>query len=62
MIPKSVALVVLGLMFTAITGLARAESIRYFKIRVADDRTGRGVPLVELRTVHGTRYVTDSPS
>jgi len=39
---------------------ARAEESRYFKIKVVDDRTGRGVPLVELRTVHQTRYDTDS--
>jgi len=33
---------------------------RYFEIRVVDEATGRGVPLVELRTVHRVRYVTDS--
>lgn len=32
----------------------------YFAIRVVDDATGRGVPLVELRTVDQSRYVTDS--
>jgi hypothetical protein len=32
----------------------------YFKIRVVDAETGRGVPLVELKTVNGLRYVTDS--
>ena len=32
----------------------------YFKIRVVDAATGRGVPLVELRTVNSLRYVTDS--
>lgn len=37
-----------------------ADPGRYFAIRVVDDQTGRGVPLVELRTVHNTRYVTDS--
>lgn len=31
-----------------------------FAIRVVDEATGRGVPLVELRTVHQVRYVTDS--
>lgn len=31
-----------------------------FAIRVVDDATGRGVPLVELTTVHEVRYVTDS--
>lgn len=33
---------------------------RYFVIKVTDDRTGRGIPLVELRTVHQLRFVTDS--
>ncbi len=32
----------------------------YFKILVVDRETGRGVPLVELETVHHVRYVTDS--
>jgi hypothetical protein len=33
---------------------------KYFKITVLDDQTGRGVPLVELRTVNGIRLWTDS--
>lgn len=33
---------------------------RYFTITVVDEQTRRGVPLVELRTVHGVRYYTDS--
>jgi hypothetical protein len=32
----------------------------YFSIRVIDEQTGRGVPLVELRTVDAVRYYTDS--
>jgi hypothetical protein len=32
----------------------------FFEIQVVDDRTGRGVPCVELRTVNHTRYFTDS--
>ncbi|MBI2824655.1 MAG: hypothetical protein HYX69_08220 [Planctomycetia bacterium] len=32
----------------------------YFTIEVVDEQTGRGVPLVELRTVDGARYYTDS--
>ena len=31
-----------------------------FRIQVVDEETGRGVPLVELRTVNQIRYVTDS--
>jgi hypothetical protein len=33
---------------------------RPFRIEVVDEETGRGVPLVELRTVNQIRYVTDS--
>ena len=33
---------------------------RPFRISVVDDETGRGVPLVELTTTHGVKYVTDS--
>ncbi|MFO0904576.1 MAG: hypothetical protein U0939_16345 [Pirellulales bacterium] len=37
------------------------ESARdYFAIRVVDESTGRGVPLVELRTTNELRFVTDS--
>ena len=40
--------------------LAGAPAPSYFRIKVTDEQTGRGVPLVELRTVHNTRYYTDS--
>jgi hypothetical protein len=33
---------------------------KYFKITVVDEQTGRGVPLVELRTVNNIRRYTDS--
>ena len=36
------------------------DATQYFGIRVVDDRTGRGVPLVELETVNHLRWVTDS--
>ena len=32
----------------------------YFKIRVVDKETGRGVPLVEVKTTNEIRYFTDS--
>jgi len=32
----------------------------YYTIQVVDEQTGRGVPLVELRTVNNVRYYTDS--
>jgi len=31
-----------------------------FRVQVIDERTGRGVPLVELQTVNNIRYYTDS--
>ena len=32
----------------------------FFEIHIVDEDTGRGVPLVELRTVHNVPYLTDS--
>src|SRR5712672_1908056 len=40
--------------------MAQHEAATYFTIRVVDEQTGRGVPLVELRTVNGIRLYTDS--
>ncbi|MHB8521686.1 MAG: hypothetical protein ACYDH9_13130 [Limisphaerales bacterium] len=40
-------------------GAALAEN-PYFKIKVVDEQTGRGVPLVELETVDHVKYYTDS--
>ena len=37
-----------------------AESNRYFTIEVIDESTGRGVPLVELKTTSSITYYTDS--
>jgi hypothetical protein len=37
-----------------------AAPAEYFQITVLDDQSGRGVPLVELRTVNDVRYYTDS--
>ncbi|MEJ7590373.1 MAG: hypothetical protein WKF77_02415 [Planctomycetaceae bacterium] len=39
---------------------ANAQASECFRIRVVDDATGRGVPLVELTTVNNVRFVTDS--
>lgn len=36
------------------------EPGQYFMIKVIDEQTGRGVPLVELSTTNGVRYYTDS--
>jgi len=43
-----------------ITTAAAPQPNDYFRIRVVDEQTGRGVPLVELRTVNNIRYYTDS--
>ncbi len=43
-----------------ITDPALAAASDCFAIRVVDERTGRGVPLVELRTVHDVVCWTDS--
>ena len=48
---------IIGLIVATATGL---EASDYFKIHVIDDQTGRGVPLVELRTVNDLRFFTDS--
>jgi hypothetical protein len=45
---------------TLLVTLALLAPSRPFAIIVADEQTGRGVPLVELQTVHNVRYVTDS--
>jgi hypothetical protein len=48
-----------GLLFTACTAQAR-DANDYFAIEVIDAATGRGVPLVELKTTNDVRYYTDS--
>lgn len=54
---KSLALAALWMMCAAVSQAASGD---VFGIRVVDDVTGRGVPLVELRTVHDVLYYTDS--
>ena len=49
-----------SLVLAATNSRAASESGRCFKIKVVDDQTGRGVPLVELRTVNNIKYYTDS--
>jgi len=40
--------------------IVRAAPGEYFAIEVVDEQTGRGVPLVELKTTNNIRYWTDS--
>lgn len=49
-----------GLLAIALAASRPGAATPYFKIRVVDGATGRGVPLVELRTVNGLRFVSDS--
>ncbi len=43
-----------------VTVRAAQDNADYFKISVVDEETGRGVPLLELKTTHQVRYYTDS--
>lgn len=54
------AAALLALLVSAAADDKPAAAPAPFAIEVVDDRTGRGVPLIELRTVHEVRYVTDS--
>ncbi len=45
---------------TCLTATVTDDPKEYFEIRIVDQQTGRGVPLVELRTVNGIRHFTDS--
>jgi hypothetical protein len=49
-----------GLMMIRVAAHAGAEPGDYFKITILDEETGRGVPLVELKTTNEVRYYTDS--
>ena len=55
LVPLSVCLYLCGITFGR-----GPEAGKYFAIKVVDDQTGRGVPLVELKTTHNVRYYTDS--
>jgi hypothetical protein len=48
------------ILFLALTSAALAAPGEYFRITVVDDQTERGVPLVELKTVNGIAFWTDS--
>src|SRR5262249_7055479 len=54
------SVVVVSLLGLALAADPAPQPGKYFKITVVDEETGRGVPLVELRTVNQLRYYTDS--
>src|SRR3954451_21414431 len=50
-----------GLLLLVVPNLALAmDKGDYFAISVVDDQTGRGVPLVQLKTTNDVCYYTDS--
>ncbi len=49
-----------GLIWILFGLFALADDSLYFRINIVDEATGRGVPLVELKTVNGIRYYSDS--
>ena len=55
---QTTAAYILTLLLAAAGGKPPAG--KYCQITVVDDRTGRGVPMVELQTVHNVRHYTDS--
>ena len=60
-LPPAAALrVALLLCLSIVAHPSYAAVADYFRITVQDAETGRGVPLVELRTVNEVRYYTDS--
>jgi hypothetical protein len=63
-LPVGLVVVVVVWLSTGLPGQegvkAQPQNGRPFRIEVVDEEIGRGVPLVELRTVNQIRYVTDS--
>ncbi len=49
-----------ALLLSPIMALAEPKPGAFAEIRVLDSSTGRGVPLVELETVNGIKFVTDN--
>ena len=47
-------------LLAAAPSVAPAARPQPFAIEVVDEQSGRGVPLVELKTVSNVRYYTDS--
>src|SRR5258708_24971603 len=60
MTPRYALLLALILISFASAQAPTTQPSRYFTIQVIDEQTGRGVPLVELKTVSSMRYYTDS--
>ena len=57
--PK-VFVLLLAVLMHPLTSPAQQVNTPYHGIRIVDEDSGRGVPLIELRTVNDLRYVTDN--
>jgi hypothetical protein len=60
MLPTQQLIAHASLLLIALAAVARATPGEYFAIHVVDEQTGRGIPLVYLRTTFHAEYVTDS--
>ncbi|MCG8309258.1 MAG: hypothetical protein MI975_17830 [Cytophagales bacterium] len=58
--PIHITIITLFSCLAQYTLLYAQQPEKYFKIKVVDRETGRGVPLVELKTVNHIRHVTDN--
>jgi hypothetical protein len=59
-VPLCSAVVLLLALIVLFTAPSHAAAPKPFGIRVVDDQTGRGIPLIELRTVNDIRHVSDN--
>src|SRR5687768_7384875 len=57
---RLLCLTLLSLACASLGAAQAAAPLPPFAVQVVDEATGRGVPLVELKTVHAVRYYTDS--
>jgi len=60
LVARTVLALVVGCVALEIPETSAADETPYFEIQALDEATGRGVPLVELRTVNNISYHTDS--
>ena len=57
---RIVAPAIAVIVFLSWVSESRGDSDDYFAIHVAEEATGRGMPLVQLETTDKSRYYTDS--
>ena len=60
LVARTALALLIGCVVAGVPETSAAEEIAYFDIQVLDQATGRGVPLVELRTVNNVSHYTDS--